>query len=438
MTRIILVLCILAASLTSMAQNQPRVLCGNEFLPNIMEQRIPGYKNAVNAAFDRAQARHKALASAGPDTTVYTIPIIFHIVWNAPAENLDDSIIMSQLQVLNEDYRRLNADRANTISYFDSVGGDARIQFVIHDIRRVQTSATFSMSLFGLPDSMIKQTANGGDDPVDPDHFLNIWVVNIQASFFGQLLGYSYPPDSLSSWPSGSNAPVKGYDGVVIDYRCIGRNNPNPLVFSGQTLVIKGRTPTHEIGHYLGLRHIWGDGATFGTNNCMQSDGVDDTPFANTQSNFDCDTTRNTCTQIETYYNADAPDMVQNYMDYSSESCMNLFTKGQVAVMRGVLADQRQGLVSGFSTGIATVSEQALVSVYPNPSTGIVYVSYAESKDPYSAISVYNMLGENVGISAIETAGAVKLDLSALPNGIYTIDIVKQGQHFARKVLVSK
>ncbi len=437
MTKIILSICIFAVSLGAMAQGQARVLCGNEFLPNIMEQHFPGYKNAVNASFERAKA-HRNLTAAGADTTIYTIPVIFHIVWNAPAENLDDSIIMSELQVINEDYRRHNADSVNTISYFDSVAGDARIQFVIHDIRRVQTTATFGISLSGLPDSLIKQTANGGDDAIDPDHFLNIWIVNIQSSFFGQLLGYSYPPDSLNNWPTGSIAPYKGWDGVVIDYRCIGRNNPNPLVFSGQTLVIKGRTGTHEIGHYLGLRHIWGDGSTFGPNDCLQSDGIDDTPFANTQSNFDCATTRNTCTQIEPYYGADAPDMVQNYMDYSSESCMNLFTKGQVALMRGSLADQRQQIVSGYSTGIASVKAETTVSIYPNPTTGVVYVPFAESRNPYSSIEVYNMLGETIGTMPIETAGAVKLDLSNMPNGIYTLDIVKNGQHYAKRAVVSK
>jgi hypothetical protein len=336
-------LALLIASIHVMAQTQSRVLCGNEFLPNIMEQRIPGYKNAVKASFEKAK-RHKQLNQAVPDTTLYTIPVVIHVVWNAPAENLDDSIIQSELQVLNEDYRRLNPDAANTISYFDSVGGDAHIQFVIHDIRRAyKRQAPSPLVSQVCRTHLIKTTAAGGDDAVDPDHFLNLWIVNIQSSFFGQLLGYSYPPDSLASWPSGSIAPQKAWDGVVIDYRCIGRNNPNPLVFSGQTLTIRGRTGTHEFGHYLGLRHIWGDGSTFGANDCMQSDGIDDTPFANTQSSFDCQTSRNTCTQIETYYGADAPDMVQNYMDYSSESCMNLFTKGQVAVMRGVLAVEASG-----------------------------------------------------------------------------------------------
>jgi hypothetical protein len=437
MAKIILSICLFAMSFAALAQNQPRILCGNELIPTYMEQRYPGYKNAVKASFDRAK-QYKNLRSSAADTTIYKINIVFHVIWNDSTENLADSVIFSQLQVLNEDYRHHNPDSVNTVSYFDSVAGDARIEFAIHDIRRVHTSATFSLGFGGLPDSLIKQTANGGDDAVDPNHFLNIWIVNIQASFFGQLLGYSYPPDSLANWPLGSTSPYATWDGVVIDYRCIGRNNPNPLNFSGQVLDIRGRTPTHEIGHYLGLRHIWGDGATFGTNDCMQSDGIDDTPFANTQSNFDCATTRNSCTQIETYYGADAPDMVQNYMDYSAESCMNLFTKGQVALMRGTLADQRQGLVSGYSAGVAAVKNETTVSIYPNPSTGVVYVPFSESRNPYSSVEVYNMLGENIGAVSVETAGAVKIDLGNQVNGIYTIDIVRQGQHYAKRAVLSK
>ena len=430
-------LALLIVSMQVMAQTQSRVLCGNEFLPNIMEQRIPGYKNAVKASFERAK-RHKQLSQSTPDTALYTIPVVIHVVWNDPSENLDDSIIQSELQVLNEDYRRLNPDAVNTISYFDSVGGDAHIQFVIHDIRRVQTTASFSFGLTGLPDSLIKTTAAGGDDAIDPDHFLNLWIVNIQASFFGQLLGYSYPPDSLASWPAGSIAPQKAWDGVVIDYRCIGRNNPNPLVFSGQTLTIRGRTGTHEFGHYLGLRHIWGDGSTFGANDCMQSDGIDDTPFANTQSSFDCQTARNTCTQVEAYYGADAPDMVQNYMDYSSESCMNLFTKGQAAVMRGVLADQRQGLISGYATSITPVRGDAAITIYPNPTNGLIYIPFAGGNNPYTAIQVYNMLGETITVDQFVRSGTVTLDVSTVPAGVYTLDILSGGLHTAKRIVVSK
>ncbi|MCW3127782.1 MAG: hypothetical protein JWO03_3440 [Bacteroidetes bacterium] len=429
----LITLSLLAISLSAIAQSQPRILCGNEFLPDIMEQRIPGYKAAVRHSFDQAK-QHSPQRQAG---YTYTIPIVFHVVYGSPAENLDDSIIMSQLQVLNDDYSRLNADTSNTISYFDSVAADTHIRFVLQGIQRVSTVNSFSFSFFGLPDSLIKFTAAGGDDAVDPDHYLNIWIVNIQASFFGQLLGYSYPPDSMANWPLGSAATQKPYDGVVLDYRTVGANNPNPLNFGGMNLIERGRTGTHEVGHYLGLRHIWGDGATLGANDCHQSDGIDDTPFANTQSNFDCDTTRNSCTGVETYYGADAPDMVQNYMDYSAETCMNLFTKGQAELMQGTLDHSRPLLATKTATAIKQISPSAL-TIYPNPATGIVFIPYSENTNPYTSIQVSNMLGENISLSQSAASGAVRLNMSSLPMGIYTIDITKGTQHIVKRVVVSR
>ncbi|MBS1623902.1 MAG: T9SS type A sorting domain-containing protein [Bacteroidetes bacterium] len=434
----LLTLWLLAISLAAAAQSQHRIFCGNEYLPDLTEQHHPGYKDAVQQAFDRAK-NHSA--SRATNAVTYTIPIIFHVVYGTAAENLDDSILQSEIDVLNADYSRTNADAINTISYFDSVGADTHIQFTLHSTVRVQTSNQFTLDLFtGLPDSLIKFSAAGGDDAIDPDHYLNIWVVNLQPSLFGQLLGYSYPPDGLPNWPTGqsSAAPQPGYDGVVLDYRTVGANNPNPINFSGMNLVIRGRTGTHEIGHYLGLRHIWGDGATFGTNDCQQSDGIDDTPFANTQSNFDCDTTRNSCSQIEAYYGANAPDMVQNYMDYSSEECMNLFTRGQAALMQNTLEVNRPTLATkSFPLGV-TEAAAAAVSIYPNPSTGVVYVRSAEGMDAATTVVVYNMLGEAMGVNTVAQAGALKLDMSNLAHGVYTIDIVKNGAHTTKKVVLSK
>ncbi|MBS1686374.1 MAG: T9SS type A sorting domain-containing protein [Bacteroidetes bacterium] len=434
----LLTLWLLAISLAAAAQSQHRIFCGNEYLPDLTEQHHPGYKDAVQQAFDRAK-NHSA--SRATNAVTYTIPIIFHVVYGTAAENLDDSILQSEIDVLNADYSRTNADAINTISYFDSVGADTHIQFTLHSTVRVQTSNQFTLDLFtGLPDSLIKFSAAGGDDAIDPDHYLNIWVVNLQPSLFGQLLGYSYPPDGLPNWPTGqsSAAPQPGYDGVVLDYRTVGANNPNPINFSGMNLVIRGRTGTHEIGHYLGLRHIWGDGATFGTNDCQQSDGIDDTPFANTQSNFDCDTTRNTCSQIEAYYGANAPDMVQNYMDYSSEECMNLFTKGQAALMQNTLEINRPMLATKSYPLAVSEAAATTVAVYPNPTTGIVYVRSAESTDAATTVVVYNMLGETMGVNMVTQAGALKLDISSLAGGVYTIDIVKNGAHTTKKVVLSK
>ena len=406
-------------------------LCGQEMLMQHLETRYPGYKAAVDKAFTTAQ-NHKVNRSGG----VYTIPVVFHIVWKDPKENLDDSIIQSQIDVLNEDYSRTNPDAGNTRPVFDSVAGDAMIQFQLKEVIRVQTTNTFSTGFSALPDSLIKETAFGGDDAADPARNLNIWIINIAPSFLGQLLGYAYPPAALANWPVGQEAPKLGWEGVVLDYRTIGRNNPNPLsIQGGGTQVVRGRTATHEIGHYLGLRHIWGDGGIFGPNDCMQSDGIDDTPFANAQSNFDCNTTSNTCTGIETHYNADVPDMIENYMDYSAETCMNLFTRGQADLMRGVLENQRAELPV-VNTSITTVKNAIEFSVFPNPSAGIFRLKVAGINDN-TKIEVKNFLGETI-LNTTAVNGTTTLDLREVPNGIYTVEVVASGNRAVKKIVLSK
>ena len=148
-------------------------------------------------------------------------------------------------------------------------------------------------------------------------------------------------------------------DGVVIDYRVFGRNSPFELdLGQGTPIVTQGRTPVHEVGHYLGLRHVWGDGGgLLGGDSCMEDDGVADTPNSGSQANFDCDPTRNTCIDATD----DLPDMIENFLDYSSEACMNSFTMGQIEIMRGVLENERCMLVdacSVLSTNALDVSDK--------------------------------------------------------------------------------
>jgi hypothetical protein len=323
-------LAVVVLTLTT-AQAQP--LCGSHLLIDNLEAKYPGYRRVVNATFD--QALEQSESRVGP--TIYYIPVVVHVVWNAAAENLPDSVIQSQIAVLNEDFRRMNADTINTRSVFKSRVGDARIQFYLAQVIRKQTTATFNPGFGDITQlDKVKKNAQGGSTIVNGRYNLNIWTCKIQSSFLGQILGYAYPPAGLSNWPAGSSAPDSTYEGVVIDYRAFGRNNPNPFTVSGAgTLNIEGRTPVHEVAHYLGLRHIWGDAS-----NCSGTDGIGDTPKANTQSSFDCNLNRNTCTDTPT----DVPDMVENFMDYSAETCMNSFTNGQIALMRSVLAGVRADL----------------------------------------------------------------------------------------------
>ncbi|MDA0912927.1 MAG: M43 family zinc metalloprotease [Bacteroidetes bacterium] len=230
-----------------------------------------------------------------------TIPVVVNVVYKTSAQNISDAQIMSQIEVLNEDFRRLNADADNTWS--DAT--DPNIEFCLASvdpdgnpttgIRRKQTNKPS----FSANDQV--KTNGQGLAPWDAGSYLNIWVCNLGSG----LLGYA-------QFPGG---PAET-DGVVIDYAYFGTEGTASAPFD------LGRTATHEVGHYLNLRHIWGDGP------CSADDFVSDTPSSD-GPNYGCALGHVSCGSV---------DMVQNYMDYSDDACMNLFTVGQSLRMDALFA----------------------------------------------------------------------------------------------------
>ena len=224
---------------------------------------------------------------------VVTIPVVFHVLYNTAAENISDAQVLSQLQILNDDFRRLNADQDNVWAQ----AADTQIEFCLatqdpqgnptNGILRVPTNVTS----FGTNDAM-KFTSQGGSDAWPAGDYMNFWVCDLGAS----LLGYA-------QFPGGPAAT----DGIVCNYTATGNTGTASAPFD------LGRTATHEVGHYLNLRHIWGDGG------CGATDFVDDTPDSD-GPNYGCALGNVAC---------GTEDMVQNYMDYSDDACMNLFTQGQ-------------------------------------------------------------------------------------------------------------
>lgn len=418
----------------STAQNQFEVSpCFFDEVIKYQNQATPQFKEAVERTYQNAlQGSH--LQTRGDQ--LYTVKVVVHVVYNADEENISDTRVRDQIQVLNESFRRKNSDTSNTRAIFKSVAGDANIEFKLDRIIRVKTSQLFKPNLLSLNDQIpnqVKVTAQGGSDAIDPDKYMNIWVCKIQPMEIltfqaGMILGFSYPPSGLSNWPSGASAPSKNLDGVVVDYRTVGReglvfeypSRPTPLQMQGRTLV-------HEVGHYMGLRHIWGDGSLLGAN-CNGEDGIADTPKASSQSKFDCDKTKNSCPDTP----SDLPDMVENYMDYSEESCMNMFTKGQIALMRSVLEGPRKLLIAQASKAddIATFK----VSMSPNPTNGIVYLDWQEA-EPYQ-LNIYDALGRLVEKSVNQVSQSI--NVSTYNNGLYFLEIKSQNRFQVLKCLVAK
>lgn len=321
--------------------------CGFDHAIQQLEEQNPGYKQHIDAVFDEAtrigqQSQHNRV--------LHTIPVAVHVVWKTANEKLSECVISEQIEILNEDFRRQNADAGNLRPIFNSIAADTEIEFRLDTIIWTQSNVDFAtLGPFGglFPDPTSIDSVKGTSLPLNPDQYLNIWALNLGS---GGLLGYAYPPDSLPNWPAGASAPSKSKEGVVLHYEVLG--GPKTFTLAGTfggpptVLDVQGRTAVHEIGHYLGLRHIWGDGTTgglFPQPSCSVDDGIGDTPNCLDRSSFDCDTTKNSC---DTTLMNDMPDMVENYMDYSAEACMNSFTIGQKTLMKGVLNGPRAGFAT--------------------------------------------------------------------------------------------
>ncbi|MBP6687742.1 MAG: zinc metalloprotease [Lacibacter sp.] len=237
------------------------------------------------------------------DNLTMTIPVYVNVLYNNAAQNISDEQIASQIAVLNADFAAVNTDVNKTNTYQTVKAGTTNIRFELAGTIRKQTSVTS----WGTNDAM-KKSSQGGINPTNPTTSLNMWSCNLGSS----LLGYA-------QFPGGSSAT----DGVVILYSAFGSRAIEPSGTYVNTYDL-GRTATHEVGHWLNLRHIWGD------RRCGD-DLVGDTP-AHDGANYNCPlpaTSKCTGKPIK---------MTMNYMDYTADACMYMFTIGQEARMRATFA----------------------------------------------------------------------------------------------------
>ena len=252
-------------------------------------------------------------------SNIITIPVVFHVVYNNINQNISDLQIQSQIDILNEDFRRTNADASNTPSAFQSLAADTEIEFCLANtdpngnstsgITRTQTS----QSSFSTNDG-VKFSSSGGFDAWNTSEYLNFWVCDIS----GGILGYAQFPGGTANT-----------DGVVCDYAYVGNIGTATSPYN------LGRTATHEVGHWLNLRHIWGD------SNCGD-DYCNDTP-EHSGSNYGCPNYPSTSSCNG---NGSNGDMFMNYMDYTDDNCMNMFTQDQKNRMIASINTSRSGLLT--------------------------------------------------------------------------------------------
>ncbi len=342
------------------------------------------------------------------------IPVVVHVVSKNATENISDLQILTQINALNADFRKLNLDFSQVPSAYQGLGADLNIEFCLamidpngamsNGITRTSTSMPFFS-----PNAEPKSSVSGGHDNWDPEHYLNIWVCDLTPG----LLGYATFPTDLATNPQ--------LDGVVISYKYFGTGTIAPFDL--------GRIATHEIGHWLNLKHIWGDA------NCG-NDQVFDTPTQET-SNGGCPIFPHvTCS------NGPNGDLFMNYMDYTDDACMMMFTQGQKQRVDAGIALFRSGLANsngcGQATGIKYISDQPSVELFPNPASESVTIKINGSSNLKYAIKVRNTLGEVLmeASNAFADSGQLTLSVNDLPKGIYLIEVISTEAKLVKKLVV--
>jgi len=368
-------------------------------------QRMAAVEN-----FIQAQKLKQTFGASGQNETkaeapVIRIPVVVHVVYQTAAQNISEEKIKSQIAALNRDFRRQNSDTVNTPERFKAFAADVAIEFELatadpmgrptNGIVRKQTGVRGWQM-----DDKIKSSKAGGADGWDSKSYLNIWVGNLS-----QALGYASVP--------GSDAAL---DGVVINtsaFGTIGTAAPYNM----------GRTTVHEVGHWLGLKHIWGDAA-------CGDDNVGDTPKQGSFTTGSPTGFRSSCS------NAPLGDMYMNYMDFTDDKVMNLFTHGQKDRMRALFntGGPRNSLLRSkglnepwleealVTEPIAKTPEETIVTtptvkIFPNPAASTVTVN-VEADWIGKELQLVNLTGTVVQRIRIQSSSQ-KINVHELSSGIY-------------------
>jgi len=353
----------------------------------------------------------QTLVSSGEnrlDKTVIRIPVVVHVLYHHPAEKISDKMVNDQLTLLNQCFRLQNEDTVKIPSYFKNLAADCEIEFHLATSDPGKRNTTGIVKKYTpiekwTVDDKVKSSLEMGDDPWNPAEYLNIWVCNLD-----KYAGYS----SVLGGPA-------NVDGIVIDLQAFGDEQ---------------KTLVHETGHWLGLKHIWGD-------EYCGDDGVEDTPKQASYTIGCPSGTRVTCN------NSPNGDLYMDYMDFTNDKCRLLFTHGQKARMKSLFnpGGPRNSLLNSEGLNPPLVFEIPVPEddpkwleprIYPNPAKNelIIDLNY-DARWVGNIIQVINLHGQQIATVPISSK-LQKIDISRLSPGIYFLAAKRKDGLSIRKKFV--
>lgn len=353
---------------------------------------------------------------------ISVLPVVVHVVYKTNGQNISDAQIQSQIDVLNEDFARQNADTTSTPAAFRPAASATNFRFCLAQTdpfgnpttgieRRMTTVTSFSTN------DDVKTYSSGGMDAWDMNRYFNIWVCKLS----GGILGYGEFPAS---------AHTNTY-GVVINYDAFGRTG---LVSPPYNM---GRTSTHEIGHCFNLKHIWGDDG----GGCTGSDYVTDTPNQSSET-YGCRSwpAYDACTG-----SSGNGYMYMNYMDYSDDNCLNMFTVGQATRMANAMSLFYPTLLTSTAcesvNGLGDSPDDFRFNLYPNPSSGIINVDmfYMQNIGEHVKLTVTDLTGRSIMERIVHNPNGhiIQLDLTGNNAGIYFITISNDNYNKTQRFMIT-
>jgi hypothetical protein len=381
------------------------IRCATVEYEKFLQEKNP--KRMTNVQFENWIAplvkKHKAMRSNSASGGIITIPVVVHVIHSGQAigvaPNITDAQVQSQITVLNQDFRKMLGTPGENSN---PIGADIQIEFALaqQDPNGNPTNGIDRVSFCQESWSVYNNEIDLNVKPAtiwDSTQYLNMWTINL----VDDILGYAQLPEAsgLDGLGSGGNS---NSDGVVARYSTFGSSDYNNGSFLLAAPYDKGRTMTHEVGHWLGLRHIWGDGSGDEVNNlpdCTASDFCDDTPQVGWE-HYTCGIF-DTCPQP-------GNDMPENYMDYTEDACMNIFTQNQKARMDIIInnATRRKELITSTkNTTIPLFANDAEVKAETNCSNVACFAG--------QRITIYNRGSSNL------TSATVSYNINGVNSASY-------------------